>query len=145
MATVEQIEAVWARHHIERLPGHDMSNECRLAAVILALEAERDAVVPGSVWKHYKKGDIYMVLAVADYTGSHAFKHEWEKDDDHKMRPTTMGIRGFPEGEKLVVYIGLYDNPHGNRPCTRPLSEWKEGIRWDPLGGRAIPRYARVS
>lgn len=32
------IEAVWARHHIERIPRHDMSNECRLAAVILSLE-----------------------------------------------------------------------------------------------------------
>ena len=35
-----EIEAVWAEFHIDRIPGHDMSNVCRLAAAILALRAE---------------------------------------------------------------------------------------------------------
>jgi NTP pyrophosphatase (non-canonical NTP hydrolase) len=44
--TRQEIEAVWERHHIERLPGHDMSNEYRLAAVILALEKELAEAAP---------------------------------------------------------------------------------------------------
>lgn len=34
-----EIEAVWVEFHIEPT-GHDASNECRLAAAILALRAE---------------------------------------------------------------------------------------------------------
>jgi len=35
-----EIETVWAEFHIDRIPGHDMSNECRLAAAILVLRDE---------------------------------------------------------------------------------------------------------
>jgi NTP pyrophosphatase (non-canonical NTP hydrolase) len=44
--TQQEIEAIWERHHIERIPRHDMSNECRLAAVIIALEKEQAAPKP---------------------------------------------------------------------------------------------------
>lgn len=40
-----EIESVWDRYSVTRIPGHDMTNECRLAARIVALEAERDRVV----------------------------------------------------------------------------------------------------
>lgn len=48
----QKIERVWAEHHVEPT-GHDMTNECRLAAAILALRAELAAAphlcVPATV------------------------------------------------------------------------------------------------
>lgn len=41
--TQEEIEKVWADHHVERVP-HDMTNECRLAAVIVTLERRLSAI-----------------------------------------------------------------------------------------------------
>jgi hypothetical protein len=38
--TVEEIEAVWDGSGVARIPGHDMTNECRLAARILGLESD---------------------------------------------------------------------------------------------------------
>ena len=99
-------------------------------------------VAPGQTYRHFKKGDLYKVLAVADYTGAHDFKHEWEVKDG----ADTLGIRGLPEGEKMVTYVGLYDNPHGNRPCVRPLSEWVEDVDYDCNGFiKKIRRYERVT
>lgn len=95
--------------------------------------------VTHGVFRHYK-GNLYRVLAVADYTGERRLQQ-------HSL------ATGFPEGEKLVVYIGLYDNPHGNRVCTRPVHEWVELVETTPeqralCGGDQHkpyrPRYGRV-
>jgi len=95
-------------------------------------------VTPG-VYRHYK-GGLYRVFGVADYTGEHGDVFP------SAHHPKT---EGFPEGEKLVVYIGLYDNPRGNRLCTRPVREWvaklvltaKDGYP----GGRVVEqRYERI-
>jgi len=90
----------------------------------------------GEIYRHHK-GKLYMVLAVADYTG------------ERKLHPVDGLASGFPESEKLVVYVGLYDNPCGNRPCTRPLSEWSQEIETQcPFhADKKVrrPRYTKVS
>lgn len=52
----EQIEAVWSELRIERIPGHDMSNECRLAAAILqmreSVKRHRDAKGHERCWEN---------------------------------------------------------------------------------------------
>lgn len=78
-------------------------------------ETSEATVVAGQIWRHQKTGNLYYVIAVADYTGA--------------FEMGTLGqTEGFPEGEKLVVYVGLYDNPHGNRPCVRTVNEWVEEV-----------------
>lgn len=79
----------------------------------MAPKATAPKVTAGE-YRHYK-GNHYRVLDIADYTG--------ENTGHGRNDP-----RGFPEGELLVVYIGLYDNPHGNRVCTRPVSEWSQNL-----------------
>lgn len=75
--------------------------------------------VTAGEYRHYK-GNRYRVLDIADYTGGNT---------GHGRNDP----RGFPEGEKMVVYIGLYDNPHGNRVCTRPVAEWRENLIAAPM------------
>ena len=83
-------------------------------------------ITPG-VWRHYK-GNLYRVLfGGADYTGEFT-EGEWIERDGQRNAD-----RGFPEGEKLVVYIGLYDNPHGNRECVRPASEFGANLVGEAL------------
>jgi len=92
----------------------------------------------GQVWRHRKSGRLYMVLAVSDYTGDYGCVR-------------AVGVVGFPEGEKLVTYIGLYDNPHGNRPCTRSLVEWTEPVAVPYMvegvecGTQCVSRFVKVS
>lgn len=85
----------------------------------------RPRVCVGQVYRHFK-GNLYLVLAVADYTGERS-------DDGGKNFPS-----GFVEGTRLVVYVGLYDNPHGNRPCVRPEWEWFQQVTRD---GCNSPRF----
>lgn len=88
-------------------------------------------VTPG-VYRHFKEGRLYRVTAIADYTGA----------------------KGLLEGEKLVVYIALYNNPHGNHEMVRPVSEWVQSVETTleqrlRLGGDPVkpmrPRYERIS
>ena len=58
---------------------------------------------------------------------------------------------GFPEGEKLVTYVGLYDNPKGNRACSRSLAEWLKEVPCRVMASDGeghdgmAPRFTRVS
>lgn len=105
------------------LPGFALFNFFALAKGVKPFSGPNaPKVIPevraGQTYCHYK-GRIYFVLSVADYTGEHG-----EVPGSYNDRDGQGTVTGFHEGEKLVTYIGLYDNPHGNRPCSRPLSEW---------------------
>jgi hypothetical protein len=129
-----------ARHLVAQVATFDARHTERLVASIAsALAKERADQVSGGIYQHYK-GNFYHALTLADYTG------------ERKLHKDGLAS-GFPEGEKLVVYLGCYNNPHGNRACTRPLTEWGEPVETTPeqrtiLGGdpRQIlrPRYVRV-
>lgn len=101
-----------------------------------------EKVVRPGVWRHYK-GNRYRVLFITDYTGAHGPVVPFRLEAD---------IEGFPEGTKIVVYIGLYDNPHGNRECSRPVREWLEelvDVKWIETASGVEhtytgPRYAWV-
>lgn len=93
-----------------------------------------DAVRPGTTHRHYKYGRLYRVLVIADYTGERR----------QKPQILTPYTQGFDEGEKLVVYLGLYDNPHGNRECSRPLYEWLERVVAPLISNDPVLRYTPV-
>lgn len=143
MDAMERANAVIAQAGVDMIHGDRMiqvSKDALMLAIAKAISEARADVVAGSVYRHYK-GNLYHGLAVADYTGERRL---------HKDGLAS----GFPEGEKLVVYLGLYDNPHGNRVCTRPLSEWGEPVETTPeqrllLGGDSHapyrPRYTKIA
>ena len=57
----------------------------------------------GEVYRHYKHGDLYKVVALA----LHSNDEEW-----------------------MVVYAPMYPNP--NAPLfTRPLREWRQVVEWE--------------
>jgi len=126
-----------------RFFGSDAPYPATLQAPLQVLAEQRgnhEEQIAGSVFRHYK-GNIYHGLAVADYTG------------ERKLHRDGLAS-GFPEGEKLVVYIGCYDNPHGNRVCTRPLSEWGEPVEatleqrkllGDDIHKPYRPRYTKIA
>src|SRR5579872_6802743 len=76
-------------------------------------------VFPG-LYRHSKTGNLYTVQSVGIYCGRH------EVPEGHD--PCWSKYQGFREGTELVVYIGHYNNPRGNRVYIRPLWEWNEGI-----------------
>lgn len=92
------------------------------------------AVRPGTTHRHYKYGRLYRVLSISDYTG------------ERRQKPgvLTRHEQGFDEGEKLVTYLGLYDNPHGNRECSRPLYEWIERVEAPFVSNDPVLRYTPV-
>ena len=144
--------------------------------------SEPKLVQAGQVFRHFKKGNLYLVLAIAEAVGSICREPVIEDDPDDEVVvyvPMSGGIHarllsdydglgtivfqatytgsprpnGLGASEKLVVYVGLYDNPHGNRPCVRPISEWTEEVkgRVTEPGSHGegmdamVPRYTRVS
>lgn len=62
-----------------------------------------DAPKVGEVYAHYKKGDLYKVVALA----LHSNDEEW-----------------------MVVYEPLYTEPAAAL-FTRPLREWGEQVEWE--------------
>lgn len=129
----------------------------------------KTAIAALQTFRHYKKGDLYLVLFLAEVEGSHYMKENdlltCYVDDPEKGVRTMPIVRGVPgtlfdacytgepqdisDGEKLVVYVGLYDNPRGNRPCARPLEEWtgKVQVKHEGLNGELVDvdRYRRVT
>jgi hypothetical protein len=99
----------------------------------------------GEVYRHYK-GNLYLVLHVADYTGENPMEQESKPTWSDKNVPV-----GFFEGTRLIVYVGLYNNPKGNRPCVRSEAEWNERVQWECTAqdvnrakGEHGPRYILV-
>lgn len=101
------------------------------------------------VFRHYKKGNLYLALFIAKWCGTdHELKEGdtlalsisafterlWlfpssQANESTILSPCYTGdLTRIPSRESLVVYVGLYDNPHGNRPCARPVSEWNEEV-----------------
>lgn len=129
----------------------------------------------GSVWRHYK-GNKYFVLGVAAMTCDRDMKEGtkfalWVTYDQKKLGDFVTCILCEPEqnyeghgvflghadytgsktrgsaDEPLIVYIGLYDNPKGNRLCMRPLSEWDEMVYPESAqfsGEARVQRYVKV-
>lgn len=87
-------------------------------------------VLPGSVWRHSKTGNLYTVLMVAVWCG--------------KEYSGSIAIR---EGDEIVVYVGHYDSdrkPEGGRPnriYTRPVEEWTERVTIGELEQQVVDRY----
>lgn len=75
------------------------------------------ASLKNGIYRHFKRGELYMVLGVA-------------------LDSETL--------EELVVYKGLYDHPHygKNALWIRPLSMFQEHVSW---GGKKVPRFEYVS
>lgn len=125
-------------------------------------------VKAGEVYKHYKNRK-YLVLGVAFPSGTSDFIAEgeafaiWVSYD--LLRGTRLvatpvalydgqgvtklidadytGRSGDVRGILLVAYVGLYDNPKGNRVCLRPIDEWSEVVG---LGADGAPakRFERI-
>lgn len=116
-------------------------------------------VNPGETYLHFKKGNRYLVLLVADMKESEFVQEGTDvviyaqygvisatKDrdldvfrrHDAPIKLLEACYTGKPKhlisDERLVIYVGLYDNPHGNRVCVRPESEWESEIN-------NVPRY----
>lgn len=82
----------------------------------------------GQTYRHYKEDKLYKILFVSVWSGTPiggAFQN------------ATIFL---PENELLVNYIALYDNPHGNDPCTRLAREWVEIVS-HPTSGAKLTRY----
>lgn len=130
-----------------------------------------DSPAPGDVYLHYK-GGLYLVLAravpgmlrelregvkLAVFSnglgvGICALEDFGKTMHEYffllfKADYTGEPIEATRAGD-LVVYVGLYDNPKGNRVCVRPLAEWNHPVtvkpppRWD--ASAPVLRYRRV-
>lgn len=120
-------------------------------------------------FRHYK-GNLYLALHLATFDRpAGLFLREGDNlgvftRNGSELRVTALDLcstmplihtrvvytgteRRIENEESLVIYIGLYDNPKGNRVCARPQSEWSEMVVVeDPtIGKRYIHRYSRVS
>lgn len=102
--------------------------------------------VAGGKYRHNKTGHIYTVLAVGVYCGKFP-KAVYDPND------YTSDQGGLPEGTRLVVYVGHYDNPRGNEVYVRPVDEWAEEVRIPQVVGQTVvfkdavstvPRYERI-
>ena len=71
-----------------------------------------DAPKAGEVYRHYKKGDLYRVTGLALHANN--------------------------EGEWLVLYEAMYENPAAPL-FARPLREWREAMAWE---GKTVQRFS---
>lgn len=73
-----------------------------------------NAPEPGSVWRHYRTGQRYVVVGLATHTSSDGY---------------------------LIVYHRADQHPDRAQLWARPLAEWEEAVS---VGEASTPRFVRI-
>lgn len=122
-ATREQIEDVWQRLAIGRIIGHDMSNECRLAARIVELEQKQLASLEALVTILWFQRHLMCQDAEIKTIGSFAFD---PRRHCSKCRSADKAGKQ-PTDSPFNAYFGAGINPSTGEPYKIPPFLRREG------------------
>jgi hypothetical protein len=100
-----EIESVWREFHINRIPGHDMTYECRLAAAILTLRAcARDNIARiGALPEAEIAAAPQMWAKLQDVVGALKFIAA-ERDQNPVVLPPCLSCRGPVDPKRFYAF-----------------------------------------